>query len=133
MRTSPALLLAGLIGVSSVAAQQTTTAFVGRITSYNVCYTKLLRYSFGLCRQFLDDLVLVDDEALCRALYHLFRSAKLAVEPAGAASTAALLGPLRDRLRDARVGLVVCGANIDHATFATYLAHGAATVTASGD
>ncbi len=92
-----------------------------------------LPYSFGLCRQFLDDLVLVDDEALCRALYHLFRSAKLAVEPAGAASTAALLGPLRDRLRDARVGLVVCGANIDHATFATYLAHGAATVTASGD
>jgi threonine dehydratase len=91
-----------------------------------------LPHSFSLCRQLLDDLVLVDDDALCSSLYHLFRSAKLAVEPAGAASTAALLGPLRDRLRGSRVGLIVCGANIDHASFATYLTRGAAAVTASG-
>jgi threonine dehydratase len=48
----------------------------------------------------------------------LFRAAKLAVEPAGAASTAALCGPLRQRLAGKRVGLIVCGANIDAATFA---------------
>jgi threonine dehydratase len=52
----------------------------------------------------------------------LFRSAKLAVEPAGAAATAALCGPLCERLRGRRVGLVVCGANIDAATFAAQLA-----------
>ncbi len=79
-------------------------------------------YSFDLCRRYVDELVLVDDDALRRAMKLLFASAKLAVEPAGAAATAALCGPLRDRLAGRRVGLVVCGANIDPATFATHLA-----------
>jgi threonine dehydratase len=79
-------------------------------------------YSFGLCRRYVDELVVVDDDALRRAMLLLFGSAKLAVEPAGAAATAALCGPLRDRLRGRRVGLIVCGANIDAATFATHLA-----------
>jgi threonine dehydratase len=57
-------------------------------------------------------------------MYLLFASAKLAVEPAGAAATAALCGPLVDRLRGKRVGVVVCGANVDHATFATQVAAG---------
>jgi threonine dehydratase len=43
---------------------------------------------------------------------------KLAVEPAGAAATAALCGPLLERLRGKRVGLIVCGTNIDPATLA---------------
>ena len=48
-------------------------------------------YSFGLCRRYVDELVLVDDDALRRAMRLLLTSAKLAVEPAGAAATAALL------------------------------------------
>lgn len=79
-------------------------------------------YSFGLCRRYVDELVLVDDDALRRAMLLLFSSAKLAVEPAGAAATAALCGPLRDRLRGRRVALIVCGANIDAATFSAHLA-----------
>jgi threonine dehydratase len=79
-------------------------------------------YSFELCRRYVDELVLVDDDALRSAMHLLFRSAKLAVEPAGAAATAALVGPLRERLRGKRVGLVVCGANIDAATFSAHLA-----------
>ncbi len=83
-------------------------------------------YSFGLCRRYVDELVLVSDDELRRAMYLLFASAKLAVEPAGAAATAALCGPLLERLRGKRVGVIVCGANIDHATFATQIAAGAA-------
>jgi threonine dehydratase len=75
-------------------------------------------YSFGLCKQYVDDLVLVSDEALRQAMVLLFRSMKLAVEPAGAAATAALCGPLREQLSGKRVGLIVCGANIDIVTFA---------------
>jgi threonine dehydratase len=81
-------------------------------------------YSFGLCRRYLDDLVLVDDDALRRALRLLFASAKLAVEPAGAAATAALCGPLRDRLRGRRVAVIVCGANIDVGSFVEHLGPG---------
>ena len=78
-------------------------------------------YSFALCRRYVDDLVTVSDDALRRAMLLLFSSAKLAVEPAGAAATAALCGPLRERLAGRRVALVVCGANIDAATFARHL------------
>ena len=79
-------------------------------------------YSFDLVRRYVDDVVLVDDDALRRAMLLLFGSAKLAVEPAGAAATAALCGPLRDRLAGSRVALIVCGANIDAPTFSRYLA-----------
>ena len=79
-------------------------------------------YSFELCRRNVDELVLVDDDQLRDAMRLLFREAKLAVEPAGAASTAALLGPLRERLAGARVGAIVCGSNIDEASFAKLLA-----------
>jgi threonine dehydratase len=74
-------------------------------------------YSFGLAEQNVDRLVLVDDDQLRHVMGFLFRAMKLAVEPACAASTAALLGPLRDELRGKRVVLVMCGSNIDWDTF----------------
>lgn len=80
-----------------------------------------LPYSFELCRRFVDELVLVDDDQLREGMRLLFRDAKLAVEPAGAAATAALLGPLRERLAGARVGVIVCGSNIDEGSFARLL------------
>jgi len=87
-------------------------------------------YSFALCRRFIDELVKVDDDALRGAMAFLFREAKLAVEPAGAAATAALLGPLRERLAGRRVGLIVCGANIDSETFCRLLAEAPAAESA---
>ena len=51
----------------------------------------------------------------------LFDEMKLAVEPAAAAGTAALAGPLREELAGKRVGLIVCGTNIDPATHAKLL------------
>ena len=74
-------------------------------------------YSFALTEKNVDELVLVDDDQLRRTMGFLFRAMKLAVEPACAASTAALLGPLRDELRGKRVVLVMCGSNIDWETF----------------
>ena len=50
------------------------------------------------------------------------RDMKLVAEPAAAAATAALLGPLRERLDGKRVALVVCGSNIDAARFGELLA-----------
>ena len=75
-------------------------------------------YSFELCQRYVDDLAMVDDDQLRAAMRLMFRGAKLAVEPAGAAACAALCGPLRERLAGKNVALIVCGANIDAATFA---------------
>ncbi len=74
-------------------------------------------YSFGLCQMHVDRMAMVDDPALRRTMGFLFRDMKIAVEPACAASTAALLGPLRQELAGRRVMLVMCGSNIDWATF----------------
>ena len=74
-------------------------------------------YSYRLCRQNVDELVLIDDDALRDAMLLLFGELKLAVEPAAAAATAALLGPLGERLRGKRIGIVVCGSNIDPDSF----------------
>jgi threonine dehydratase len=75
-------------------------------------------YSFELNRQFVDEVVLVSDDQIRDAMRLLFRSAKLVVEPAGAAALAALMYPLHDRLEGKSVGLVVCGANVDAESFA---------------
>jgi len=77
-----------------------------------------LPYSYALCKAYVDALVTVDDAALKRAMALLYHSLKIAVEPACAASTAALLGPLAGRLRGRSVVIIFCGSNIDWATFA---------------
>jgi threonine dehydratase len=79
-------------------------------------------YSFALNREFVDEVVLVTDDQIRDAMRLLFRAAKLVVEPAGAAALAALMFALRSRLDGQRVGIVVCGGNIDHASFAACLA-----------
>lgn len=76
-----------------------------------------LPYSFALCRDNIDKLALVDDEQLRKAMGLLFETMKIAIEPACAASTAALFGPLREHFRGKTVMLVFCGSNIDWATF----------------
>lgn len=77
-----------------------------------------LRYSFELCRSNVDNIVRVADAELSAAMRFLFRRMKFAVEPACAATTAALLGPLAGSLRGHRVGLVFCGSNIDWRSYA---------------
>ena len=74
-------------------------------------------YSFALCKQNVDELVMITDDDMRRAMALIFKGMKLAVEPAGAAATAALCGPLLEQLHGKRVGVIVCGSNIDAATF----------------
>lgn len=71
-----------------------------------------LPISYALCRASLEEIVRVEDREMVAAMRFLLEHARLAVEPAGAAATAALLGPLRERLAGRRVGLIVCGSNI---------------------
>ncbi len=76
-----------------------------------------LPYSFELCRQNVDDVVLVSDANLRDAMGLLFSAMKFSVEPACAATTAAIMGPLRNTIRGKKVVLVFCGSNIDHTTY----------------
>jgi len=79
-------------------------------------------YSFALNRKYVDEVVLINDDQIRDGMRMLFRAAKLVTEPAGAASLAALMYPLRSRLEGKTVGLVVCGANISAEAFSQHLA-----------
>ena len=86
-------------------------------------------YSFALCQENIEQVVKVSDEEILRGLYLLFEDLKLAVEPAAAAAVAALTGPLRETLAGKRVGMIICGANIDAGSYQKYLRQGAGLVT----
>jgi len=76
-----------------------------------------LPISYQLCKENVDELVLVNDDELKDAMGILFREMKIAVEPACTATTAALIGPLSDRFSGKKVVAVMCGSNIDWPTF----------------
>ncbi len=80
-----------------------------------------LPYSYALCRAHLDQLAKVNDRQIRDAMGVLFREMKLAVEPGGAAATAAVLGPLAAELRGKRIAIIVCGSNIDASTFSALM------------
>lgn len=82
--------------------------------------------TFEACRQVVDALVTVDDDAMCRAMRYAYDATKFALEPAGAAALAAAFGPLRDELRGERVVALLCGSNIGEGTFVRYLERGRA-------
>ena len=78
-------------------------------------------YSYSLARANVDDVIRISDDALRRTMGLLFERMKIAVEPACAASTAALLGPLRHRLAEKRVVLLFCGSNIDWSSWYAFV------------
>lgn len=87
-----------------------------------------LPLSFSLCREHVDRLVLVSDDELRAAMRLLYTDMKVAVEPACAASTAALAGPLAEQLAGKKVVLVLCGSNTDWPTWESQAGPGMADV-----
>lgn len=75
-----------------------------------------LPITFGLVQSFVDEMVQVEEQALRDAMDWFFTEMKLAVEPACAATVAALMGPLQS-LSASRIGVIACGTNIDNATY----------------
>ncbi len=83
-----------------------------------------LPYGFAVAQACVDRAVTVSDEAMFAGMVIFQEVFKLAVEPAAGAVIAGMLGPLRDELKGKRVGLVVCGANIDAGGYAGMLEEG---------
>ena len=80
------------------------------------------RNALEVVRERVDELVLVTEAELEEAFRFLYARAKLAVEPAGAASTAALLAGKVAHERDEPVALVVSGGNVAAQTTSAILA-----------
>ncbi|KIN74779.1 pyridoxal-phosphate dependent enzyme [Sulfitobacter guttiformis] len=79
---------------------------------------------FALCSAYVDEVLLLEDDTICAGMVAFQQEAKLAVEPAAGAALAAVMGPLRDRLQGKRVGVIVCGANIDAQSYLALMTRG---------
>lgn len=80
--------------------------------------------SFEICRRLVRETVLVAEEDIKAALSTIFTALRLYLEPSAAVALAAVRGPLRAQLVDKSVGILICGANIDVASFAALLPEG---------
>jgi threonine dehydratase len=81
------------------------------------------RLTRRIVKALVSDILLVDDVAIEGAIVTLLESQKLVVEGAGAAGLAAVLAT-PERFRDRRVGIVICGGNIDARLLASILMRG---------
>jgi threo-3-hydroxy-L-aspartate ammonia-lyase len=77
--------------------------------------------TFEVNRRQVDDVLLVDDEALIRTMAVLFERLKIVVEPSGASALAAVLGN-PGRFAGRRVGVVLSGGNVGLDQFAALIA-----------
>jgi threonine dehydratase len=71
---------------------------------------------FSVARRHVERSVLVPDETIAQAQRDLWARFRIAAEPGGAAAWAALLGKAYVPAPGERVGVVVCGGNVDLAT-----------------
>jgi threonine dehydratase len=70
--------------------------------------------TFRICRELLDEIILVDSDAICAAIKDIFEDTRSIVEPAGAlAVTGAKAYVEREGCRDQSLVAISCGANMN--------------------
>lgn len=72
---------------------------------------------FAIARAHVDRVVLVSDDAIREAQTTLWRTLRVITEPGGAAAFAALLSGAYKGAEGERIGVLVCGANVEFGAF----------------
>jgi threonine dehydratase len=81
------------------------------------------RLTLPIIRELVDDILLVDEAQIEEAVLQLLEIEKTVVEGAGAAGLAAIAAN-RERFEGRRVGLVLCGGNIDSRLLSSVILRG---------
>ncbi|EEF61166.1 threonine ammonia-lyase [Pedosphaera parvula] len=89
--------------------------------------SKVGENSFQIARKFVDDVVVVKEADIARAVLRLVELEKAVVEGAGAAPLAACLAGLVPELKGKKVVLPLCGGNIDTTILGRVLERGLAS------
>ncbi|MGB8855082.1 MAG: threonine ammonia-lyase, biosynthetic [Burkholderiales bacterium] len=70
--------------------------------------------TFRICRELVDEVVLVDTEAICAAMKDMYDDTRSIVEPAGALGIAgAKVYAAREKLKNKNLVAIACGANMN--------------------
>lgn len=71
-------------------------------------------HTFALCQQFVDEMIVVDNDAICAAIKDVFEDTRSILEPAGALALAGLKAYAeRENLHDKTLVAVASGANMN--------------------
>ena len=109
-RTAPTLYRAREAG-------QPVDAEAGGIAAESLAPRQVGQFMFPLAQQYVEQAVLVEDDAIREAQQALWRVMRVASEPGGAAAFAALLSGVYRPAAGERVGVVLCGSNTDAVKF----------------
>ena len=77
--------------------------------------------SFAITRKNVSEIIRIEDDEMRNAMRLLYDGLKIIAEPACAATTAALVGPLKQRLEGKSVAIIACGSNISLAKYGRIL------------
>jgi threonine dehydratase len=79
-----------------------------------VAVKKVGEETFRLCRKYVDEIILVDTDAICGAIKDVFEDTRSILEPAGALSIAGLKAyAAREKLKDKTLLAIASGANMN--------------------
>jgi threonine dehydratase len=109
-RTAPTLYRAREAG-------RPVDAEAGGIAAESLAPRQVGQFMFPLAQKYVEQAVLVEDEAIREAQQALWRVMRVASEPGGAAAFAALLSGVYRPAAAERVGVVLCGSNTDAVKF----------------
>ena len=77
-----------------------------------IAVKKVGNISFNYCKEFLDDIVILDENEICYSIIELLETENIVAEPAGAMSTAAL-SHYKHKIFGKNVACIICGGNND--------------------
>jgi threonine dehydratase len=109
-RTAPTLFRA-------LEAGKPVDAEAGGIAAESLAPRRVGELMFPLAQRHVERAVLVEDDAIADAQRTLWRVARIAAEPGGAAAMAALLSGAYRAQPGERLGVVICGGNTDAVRF----------------
>jgi threonine dehydratase len=110
-RTAPTLYRAREAG-------RPVDAEAGGIAAESLAPRQVGQLMFPLAQKYVEQAVLVEDDAIREAQQALWRVLRVASEPGGATAFAALLSGAYRPAAGERVGIVLCGSNTDAVKFA---------------
>jgi threonine dehydratase len=119
-RVRPEIRVIGVEPVDSAAMAQSLEA--GRrvkldkvgLFADGVAVKEVGKETFRICRALVDEMVLVDTDAICAAIKDVFEDTRSILEPAGALSIAGVKAYCeRHRTRDKTYVAIACGANMN--------------------
>lgn len=92
---------------------------VGGIAADSLGARRIGNLPFAIARNFVEGVVLVEDDAIQAAQAALWRELRLASEPGGATALAALLSGAYKPAVGEKIAVILCGGNVDPASLNT--------------